>query len=377
MSNNESAVMEMTSSATRGAARWQVQAAQPPADWWPQWDALNGRYFAGHPLLSAAMARSLITHCPAAAMCYATLRRGSDVEALAVLSKRAGGRWTIFTPSQAPLSLVLVDPGLAQPYAALSSLLSSMPGFGLSLDVPALDPSLLPAETAGGPCVERVSLGTTIQVAQTDTFEAYWNTRSRDLKQNVRRYFKRAAEAGTPCRLERVTEPGKIGAAVDRYGLLESEGWKGKDGTALHPDNVQGRLYRELLESFAQQGNAIAYELYAGDKFAASRLMISGPRMHVMLKTTYSESMRQHAPGRLLLYLALEDLLKAPQARPVEFFTRANQDLLTWATGTRELFSSTIYRNAAVQFAVGLRRRMQARKAAPEQTQETKEASGG
>jgi hypothetical protein len=100
--------------------------------------------------------------------------------------------------------------------------------------------------------------------------------------------------------------------------------------------------------------------------------MISGPSMHVMLKTTYSEAMRQHAPGRLLLYLALEDLLKAPQARPVEFFTRANQDLLIWASGTRELFSSTIYRNSAVQFAVGLRRRLRARQAAaPPQPQES------
>src|SRR6185503_5383564 len=88
------------------------------------------------------------------------------------------------------------------------------------------------------------------------------------------------------------------------------------------------------------------------------------------LKTTYKESLRQHAPGRLLLYLALEDLLKPPQARPVAFFTRATQDLLIWATGTRELVTSTIYRNAPVQFAVGLRRRLRARPAAPPQPQE-------
>jgi hypothetical protein len=352
-------------------ARWQIHT-QPPADWWSHWDALNGRYFADHPLLSATMARSLLAHCPAASMCYAMLRKGSDVTAMAVLSKLSGGRWTVFTPSQAPLSLALIDPAVAQPYTLLRSLLTKLPPFGLSLDVPALDPSLLPSHSAGDPRVETVSLGTTIQVAETNGFEAYWNTRSRDLKQNIRRYFKRATEAGTPCRLERVTEPDKIGAAVDRYGLLESEGWKGRDGTALHPQNVQGRLYRELLETFAKQGNAVAYELYAGDQFAASRLMISGPRMHVMLKTTYSEGLRQHAPGRLLLYLALEDLLKAPQARPVEFFTRANQDLLIWATGTRELFSSTIYRNSAVQFAVGLRRRLRARQAAaPPQPQES------
>jgi hypothetical protein len=358
VSNNESAV----------AARWQVHAT-PPADWWQQWESLNQRYFAAHPLLSASMAQGLVTHCASEAMCYAALRGAGTAWAMAILSRRGAGRWSIFTPSQAPLSLLLVDPQSPAPYAVLKTLLSSLPGFGLSLDAPALDPSLLPAVVPGAARVETVSLGTTIQVAVTDGFEAYWNTRSRDLKQNIRRYFKRAAEAGMPCRLERVTEPDKIGAAVERYGLLESEGWKGRDGTALHPENVQGRLYRELLERFAQQGNAVAYELYAGDQLAASRLMISGPSLHAMLKTTYRESLRQHAVGRLLLYSALEDLLKSPQPRPVEFFTRANQDLLTWATGTRDLFSSTLYRNGAVELAVAMKRRLKARAAPPAQAQ--------
>jgi hypothetical protein len=358
VSNNESAV----------AARWQVHAT-PPADWWQQWESLNQRYFAAHPLLSSSMAQGLVTHCASDAMCYAALRGAGTAWAMAILSRRGAGRWSIFTPSQAPLSLLLVDPQSPAPYAVLKTLLSSLPGFGLSLDAPALDPSLLPAVVPGAARVETVSLGTTIQVAVTDGFEAYWNTRSRDLKQNIRRYFKRATEAGMPCRLERVTEPDKIGAAVDRYGLLESEGWKGRDGTALHPENIQGRLYRELLERFAQQGNAVAYELYAGDQLAASRLMISGPSLHAMLKTTYRESLRQHAVGRLLLYSALEDLLKSPQPRPVEFFTRANQDLLTWATGTRDLFSSTLYRNSAVELAVAMKRRLKARAAPPAQAQ--------
>jgi hypothetical protein len=350
-------------------ARWSIHVVQPPADWWSQWDALNQRYFSGHPLLSAPMVQGLVAHCAGGTMCYAALRGEAGPRAMAILVKLQGGRWAIFTPSQAPLSLVLIDPTHAQPYAVLRSLLGSVSGYGLSLDVPALDPSLLPSTSAGAARVETVSLGTTIQVAETNGFETYWNTRSRDLKQNIRRYFKRATEAGMPCRLERVTDADRIGAAVDRYGLLESEGWKGRDGTALHPQNVQGRLYRELLERFAQQGSAIAYELYAGDQLAASRLMISGPTMHVMLKTTYRESLRQRAVGRLLLYLALEDLLQAPQPRPVEFFTRANQDLLTWATGTRDLISSTLYRNGAVELAVGLRRRLRARVAPPEQAQ--------
>jgi len=41
-----------------------------------------------------------------------------------------------------------------------------------------------------------------------------------------------------------------------RYGILESAGWKGKSGTSIHPENIQGAFYDEVLQSFAPNRQA-------------------------------------------------------------------------------------------------------------------------
>lgn len=47
-----------------------------------------------------------------------------------------------------------------------------------------------------------------------------------------------------------VTDPAGVAAALADYGALESAGWKAGTGTAIHPDNAQGRFYRRMLEAF-------------------------------------------------------------------------------------------------------------------------------
>ena len=63
--------------------------------------------------------------------------------------------------------------------------------------------------------------------------------------------------------------------AVDRYGALESRGWKGAQGTAVRHDNEQGRFYDAVMSNFARDGCAHVYELYLGEQLAASRLLVS------------------------------------------------------------------------------------------------------
>lgn len=335
-----------------------------PSDWWSQWDALNVRLNRGHPLLASPMTRVLVAHTPDVPKTFARLIVGQGTAGMAVLTQAQSRRWSVFTPWQAPLALLLLEPDLAA-RATFVRLLSSMPGYGLSLDMPALDPLLLPriATTDLG---ERVVLGTTIAVAADRGFEAYWAERSKDLRKNVKRYFNRIAQAGLQYELKCLSAAEQMGPAVDRYGVLESLGWKGSNGTALHPQNSQGRLYRELMTDFAKLGAGRVYELYIGGELAASRLIASGPTMHVILKTSYRETLKDYAPGRTLLYLMLEQLLGEPGARPVEFYTRANKDQLSWASTQREIFAATVYRNAAVRIAARLRRRLRAaRPAAP------------
>jgi GNAT acetyltransferase-like protein len=342
----------MTSKAT-----WEFFTAMP-ATWWTQWDACNEQWHDSSPVLSSRMMRPLVECYGGSAMLYATCQEGSQVRAVAILARSAANRWSLFSPSQAPLSAVLTPRSLALA-SLMRGLLRALPGYVLTLDVPARDPQLR-SEVTSDPCAQNAPLGTTISVGASGGFNSYWDSRSKDLRKNVKRYLHRATEAQVPAQLRQISAPQEIGAAVDRYGVLESSGWKGREGTALHPENAQGGLYRQVMQGFAAVNSGSVYELYLGEQLAASRLIVRGPTMHVILKTTYSEELKQYAPGRLLLYLILQQLLDQGSV-PVEFYTRANDDLLSWATAKRELFATTVFRNEAVVLLASARRLLRAR----------------
>jgi hypothetical protein len=287
----------------------------------------------------------------------ARLSDGPDVLAQALVEPIGAGRWSLFTPAQAPLSLMVFDRKLGG-QRALQSLLGRLPGWGLLLNIPAEDKPFSALTEAPSPALASEELGVTISIATPEGFEAYWGARSRDLKQNIRRYIKRAGEEGLAPDLRCIREPAEIGLAVDRFGSIESVGWKGREGTALHPDNPQGRFYRELLQEMAARGRARAYELYLGKELAASRLLVSAASMHVMLKTTYKEEYKRLAAGRLLMYLTLQDLLNEDSTRTIEFYTRANEDMLAWATHTRAMANVTLYRSPLLRRIAAMKARL-------------------
>ena len=75
-------------------------------------------------------------------------------------------------------------------------------------------------------------------------FDDYWSKRGRNLRQNLKRQRNRLERESVETRMTVVEDPNLIADSVDRYGALESAGWKGREGTSLHPDNAQGKFYR-------------------------------------------------------------------------------------------------------------------------------------
>jgi hypothetical protein len=325
--------------------------------WWTTWDQLNDQCLDGHPLLTSVMARLLCTHFGNADLIGAQLRTGEAVHAQAIVSPDGRGKWSIFNPSQAPIGLLVFRPSGDDYLEHFRRLIAQMPGVSLALSFDVQDPSYS-AVVRPSSHVDRSIWGTTVSVDCSSSFQSYWDGRPKDLKHNLRRYFKRLKEQyGENWSLVRHDSPAAVIAAVDRYGELEGRGWKGREGTALQPDNVQGRFYRSLLEAYAAGGNALVYELYFGDTLAAARLLVSGPTMYVILKTTYDEELARFAPGRLLLYLLLERTFEDAQRRPVEFYTRANSDTLAWSTHQRDIESVTLYRNTLAAALAFMKRR--------------------
>ena len=178
-------------------------------------------------------------------------------------------------------------------------------------------------------------------------FGDYWSKRPKNLRKNISRYTNRVTKELGGYRLRIVSDAQAISDAVDRYGYLESQGWKGECGTALHPENVQGRFYSEVMENFARSGNAFVFELWAGDQMVASRLLIGNDNLLVVLKTTYSEALKQYSFGWLLLYETVKHIFDNRVAQHLDLYTDASKEQLDWSTESREFYNGSLYRRRA------------------------------
>ena len=176
----------------------------------------------------------------------------------------------------------------------------------------------------------------------------------------MRRYLRRAEDLDSPLRLAIVEQPEQILSAVGRFGDLESAGWKGPLGTAIHRSNAQGSFYGDVLERFARMGRGRVYELYDGKHLAASQLCIDNGHALVLLKTTYDEKMARLAPGRVLLYRLLEHEFASRHFEAVEFYTDAGPEELKWATGSRPVYHVALYRSAMIKRVIVGSRRLRA-----------------
>lgn len=338
--------------------RWSTRPIALVDDaWWSRWDELNDGHLGAHPLLTSDMARLLCTHFGNGQLVAAELSDADDVHVQTLVLPDGRGKWSIFNPSQAPIGLIVFRRSSENYVGHFRRLIAHMPRMALAFSFAVQDLPYSPM-TNSSSLVDRSNWGTTVSVNCGASFESYWDSRSKELKHNMRRYFKRLKEQyGDDWSLVRHDSCATVAAAVDRYAELESRGWKGAEGTALRPDNAQGRFYRTLLETYAARNSAAVYELYFGETLAAARLTISGPKMHVILKTTYDEQLARMAPGRILLYLLLERMFADTQPRPVEFYTRANSDTIAWSTDQRNIESLTLYRNNLVATIASMKRR--------------------
>jgi CelD/BcsL family acetyltransferase involved in cellulose biosynthesis len=237
---------------------------------------------------------------------------------------------------------VLIDPDFKPNIPAL---LNALPGFAARIDFLSLDPlehkSLIAQLQTG----ESEQYATNMQISLNGSFDRYWQDRSKNLRKNISRYENRLERENKTLEFRQITVANDILSAVDRYGMLESQGWKGKLGTALHPSNQQGQFYRDFLYQLALQHNAVVYEYYLEEKIVASRLCCIKQNMLIILKTTFDEDYKNFALGRLLLKQILQVLFSSSKVEIIDFYTNASQEQLDWSTDSRPIYNSSYYSN--------------------------------
>ena len=264
------------------------------------------------------------------------------------------GIWTMFVPGQACLSPFLISPGI-NTKEVMASLMSALPGFCWLLRIPKVDPRLQPFD-------ELVELGTadvdpygtTYSIDLRQSFDDYWASRSKNLRRQLRKAMESIEAEDVQVSVEFNTDWDTICDAIVLHGQLESLGWKGAAGTAIHRNNQQGEFYKQLLKKFSATGDAITAQLYLDKQPAASLICVGGDRTVIVLKTTYKQEMSKLSPGRLLDYFFLKNYCGNGKYKIAEMYTKASPADLGWATNCREWYDINLYRSEIIKKTVDI-----------------------
>ncbi len=305
-----------------------------------EWDALQARSTAV-PFLSSAFLTPLLATYGNGQERIAVQQGASGWQAAALVRPEGRARWELFQPSQLPLGAWI---GTApQSPGGLDSLLRALPGFTLALGASQLD-SRLHAPAPDTDTQRSLSYIDTGWVDVNMPFTAYWEARGKNLRQNTKKARNKLAAEGITARLDCVTTADGMAEALRQYGELESAGWKAGDGTAIHPDNAQGRFYLAMLQAFAAQGCARVYRYWFGDEVVAMDLCISAGRMLVILKTAYDEKHKAVSPSTLMRQEQFEQLFGEGAWDRIEFYGKVMEWHTRWTPLARPIYHRTAYR---------------------------------
>lgn len=292
--------------------------------------------------------------------------------AAALLEPQGRGRWTSFQPSQLPLGPWLVAPGQDGP-ALTRALVHQLPLPALRLGLTQLDPRMN-ARPEAQPYLGTLDYIQTAWVDIEGDFDNYWEARGKNLRTNMRKQRSKLESDGVTMYFERLSRPEDVAAALDDYGRLETAGWKSESGTAVHPDNAQGRFYAAMMQAFCADGRGEIWRLRFDEQVVAMDLCIASGDTLVILKTAFDPSYRTISPAFLLKQEAFKQLFEEGRIKRIEFYGRLMEWHTRWTDQARTLYHLNVDRWSWVP---ALQRGLARLQSHPLQTSTTEPASPG
>jgi CelD/BcsL family acetyltransferase involved in cellulose biosynthesis len=343
---------------------WTLSPAADLAARAADWDALVARH-GDTPFLRSDFLLPALAEFGSGREWLAWHRSGSAIDAAAIVRPVGRGMWATFQPSQLPLGAWVAGAD-APAIDWAHGLLSALPGLALGLGLTQLDPKLNP-RPADGPGVRTLDYIHTSFIDVEGPFDAYWEARGKNLRQNTRKQRNKLAAEGREPTLEAITDPAAVAAALAAYGAMEAAGWKADGGTAIHPDNAQGRFYRALLERFCARGEGRIVLYRIGGEVAAADLCIDNGPLVVVLKTAYDERLKAVSPSTLMRQDEFAAWWAEGRFRRIEFYGKTMEWHTRWTGSGRVLYHANVYRWPWLKGLHGQlqRRRAQAAGSAP------------
>lgn len=331
---------------------WAVHPIAKFSDFAAQWDTLV-RSRPGTPFLESAFLLPIVDTFGSGDERLCLHHSNGQLRAAAIMQRGRKGMWQTFQPSQLPLGAWVSD-GNTDLVSACSELIRQLPGLTLGIGVTQLD-SRIQVRPEDGPKVRTQDYIQTAWINIEGGFDAYWEARGKNLKQNTRKQRHKLHAEGITTRIECITAVEDVAKAIIDYGALESAGWKTADGTAIHPDNAQGQFYRKMLENFCSLGRGRIYRYWFGEKVVAMDLCIHDDSAIVILKTTYDESYKAVSPSTLMRQDEFQQLFEEQKFKRIEFYGKVMEWHTRWSENARALYHANIYRHVLVLRLLNLR----------------------
>ena len=308
------------------------------------WDRLNASEVAS-PMLDARMVACAIEVFASGRELCAIGQDSQGRNAAMLVGAQSGPlKFTLFQPSQCPLGAMLkrADVSLAE---MAGGLFQALPRTVQQIGLSQLDPALYARPAAGQSRLESLDYIETARISLDGTFEDYWAARGKNLRQNMKKQRNRLSRDGVEIVLREVTEASEMADAVATYGRLESASWKSAKGTAVAPDNEQGRFYTRLMEAFAATGQARVIMLAFDGEVVACDLCVEGFGTIVILKTTYDERFSRFSPAMLMREQWFPSLFAREDLHTLEFYGRVMDWHRKWSEDIRVLYHLNVWRN--------------------------------
>lgn len=336
--------MTSTQAAARDAA-WHVLPLRSFSDHRQTWLGLNRRC-GNSALLDTHFLEPLFEQFAEDGDRLAISGDPSEPLAMAVLRRTGRFTWQTLQPANAPIGPLLIAPGLS-PDAVLPGLAKRLDGFPLLLGLSQQDPDILP-RPAESERLSTLDYIATARITVPGDFDSYWGQRGKNLRHNIKRQHNKLSREGIVMRFEAVTEPDRMADAVDDYAGLEMSGWKGQEGSAVQPDDHQGRFYKKMLRGFAEQGEAVVYRYFFQDELVSSDICLLRDGELIILKTAYDESRKGISPSQLMRFDAFRVAFDDGTVKKVEFFGPVKDWHTKWSDEVRTMYHVNWYRWPAV-----------------------------
>jgi Acetyltransferase (GNAT) domain len=266
----------------------------------------------------------------------------SKIVAMFVLAPKGLFRWQTFQPSQLPLG-VWVSSQCSRLDEFSQDLRHGPLGYCWILSITQLDSQFNSYSTEKGDSLHSHYIDTS-WIDIEGSFIDYWNGRGRNLRQNMKKQRTKLLAKNLQIEMQVLKNYADMASAVQRYGAMESLGWKAGNRTAIHPDNAQGHFYRELLEKASLDGEAAVYQLLFNDQVVAMNLCLIRNTTLVVLKTTYDESIEGISPAFLLREKELQEIFSQEKIQRIEYYGK----IMDWHTklsdNKRSVYHTTFFK---------------------------------